>query len=234
MFFKRKYALWYPMAAIVLLAVWYIFPRDVFVSVTLEKPPVLVVDAGHGGADGGAVAPNGTQESTINLAIALRLEALADFWGITTVMTRTAENIQYPEDAVSIAQMKRADQNARLELINDTPGAVLISIHQNCYPSEAPNGIQVFYGYTDPSRNFAEITQNNLTEFLCPNNRRVEAEIDSGIYLMRNARCDAILVECGFISNPNELSQLTTDDYQTKLAAVMLASYLQYTKGAIT
>lgn len=192
---------------------------------------VLIVDAGHGGEDGGAVAPDGTLESDINLDIALRLEALARFWGVDTRMTRTTDSIEYPASARTLAAKKKADQNARLAMINDTPGGVLISIHQNNYPAEAPHGIQVFYGKDPQSAVLAECLQDNLTKALCPGNRRVAEPIDEGIYLMRNAQCPAVLAECGFLSNPAELERLETNEYRTELAAVMLASFMQYIRG---
>jgi N-acetylmuramoyl-L-alanine amidase len=190
-----------------------------------------VIDPGHGGADGGAVAPDGTLESDINLDIALRLEALASFWGVETVLTRSTQQIDYPQEADSLAAMKRADQTARVALINQTPGAILISIHQNNYTAASPWGIQVFYGVVSDSDTLASTLQANLTGQLCPDNRRVAEPIDEGIFLMRKVQCQAVLVECGFLSNPSDLEKLKTDSYRTKLAVVMLASYLQYTQG---
>ena len=213
-------------------AQWFVTSGGTPVSAATGSP-VLVVDAGHGGEDGGAVAPDGTLESEINLDIALRLEALARFWGVKTRMTRRTECIEYPASAQTLAARKKADQNARLELINNTPGAVLISIHQNNYPAAAPHGIQVFYGAEAHSSALAELMQSNLTQTLCPDNRRIAEPIDGGIYLMRNAGCTAVLVECGFLSHPAELDKLRTDAYRTELAAVMLASYLQYIRGTM-
>lgn len=195
--------------------------------------PTLVIDAGHGGEDGGAVAADGTLESEINLDIALRLKALADFWGIDAVMTRTEDNIDYPEDAQTLSAKKKSDQNARVSLIHDTPGAVLLSIHQNNYPASAPWGIQVFYGKQEGSEAFASLIQQNMTSQLCPNNRRLEEAIDDTIYLMRRSECPSVLVECGFLSNPSDLANLQSESYRLKLATVMLSSYLQYIRGTM-
>lgn len=193
--------------------------------------PVLIIDAGHGGEDGGAVAPDGTLESDLNLDIALRLEALARFWGIETCMTRDSSDIDYPASAQTLAAKKKADQNARVDLINDTPGGILLSIHQNIYPASSPNGIQVFFGTEPGSDALAGRLQENLTAQLCPENRRIAEPIDEGIYLMRKAECRAVLVECGFLSNPAELSKLQTSEYRMELAVVMLGSYMQYIRG---
>ena len=226
---------WYPLAAAVLLAIAALVQQSRAAETGAPtEPPVLVIDAGHGGADGGAVAADGTLESDINLDIARRLEALAGFWGAETVMTRTGKDIAYPADAGSIAQKKIADQHARVGLVNNTPGAVLLSIHQNNYPAPSPHGIQVFYGAAPGSDALAEIAQVNLTEQLCPDNRRMASKVDTGVYLMKNAHCTAVLVECGFLSNPGDLGALQTEGYRMKLAAVLLASYLQYIRGAAT
>ena len=234
MIFSKNTVIWYPIVAVVLLAAWYLLPVPELQRTSAEPGLTLVIDAGHGGEDGGAVAANGTLESEINLDVALRLEALADFWGIPSVMTRETSGIDYPTGAETLSQKKKADQNARLDLIGSTPGAVLVSIHQNYYPSEKPSGIQVFYGTANGSQELAVCMQTNLTAQLCPNNRRVAAAIDSGIYLMREAECPAVLVECGFLSNPGEREKLEDPTYRGELAAVLLASYLQYTKGTVT
>ena len=147
-------------------------------------------------------------------------------------MTRTGAEIDYPPDAATIAQMKKADQYARLALINSLPDAVLLSIHQNYYPASSPWGIQVFYNSEPGGNVFASVLQENLTAQLCPENRRMASAADGGIYLMKNAAHPAVLVECGFLSNADDLKKLETEAYRTKLAIIMLGSYLQYTSGA--
>ena len=216
----------------VVLAAALLLPETVPAG-AVNSENVLVIDAGHGGEDGGAVAADGTLESDLNLDIALRLEALARFWGVETRMTRESSEIDYPSSAQTLAAKKKADQDARVSLINDTPGSVLLSIHQNNYPAPSPHGIQVFFGVNSGSEDLASAMQNNLTHQLCPENRRVAEAIDEGIYLMRKAQCRAVLVECGFLSNPDELSKLKTEDYRMELASVMLASYLQYIRGSM-
>lgn len=195
---------------------------------------LLIIDAGHGGADGGAVAADGTPEADINLDIALRIEALAALCGVQTVMTRESADIDYPPEADTIARMKVADQHARLALINETPNAVFLSIHQNFYTAAKPNGAQVFYGPVSGSDQLAATIQSNLTAQLAPDNRRLAAPISEDVYLMKNAACRAVLVECGFLSNPAELARLKTESYRLQLAAVIFGSYLQYTRGAVT
>lgn len=226
--------------ALALILVLFLLPEypasDAGEAVTVFAPdePVLIIDAGHGGADGGAVAADGSVESGLNLAVARKLEALAGLFGVETVMTRDSEDIAYPEGADTVAKMKSADQNARIKLINSVPDGVLISIHQNYYPDPRPSGAQVLYAATEGSMELGELMHASIVESLCPENRRVASPVDEDIYLMRSVHCPAVLVECGFISNASELSKLQSGTYQTKLAAVMLASYLQYEAAAET
>ncbi len=189
---------------------------------------VLIIDAGHGGLDGGASSSDGMLESTVNLAVAKKLEFLSQFFGFRTVMTRTDDELDYPEGAVTVREKKNWDQKTRAELIASVPNAVLISIHQNIYPDPRPYGSQVLYGAAQGSHELGELTHNLLIETLNPENRRVVEPISDKIYLMRKAQCPAILVECGFMSNPQESKLLADDRYRTKLAIVLLASYMGY------
>lgn len=197
---------------------------------TLSKTdgPVLVIDPGHGGEDGGAQTADGVLESGINLDIALRLDALAGLYGLPTVMTRTGDEIAYPDSANTTAKRKVADQRARVALINACDDAVMISIHQNCFPDSRPFGCQVLYAETAGSETLGKLAHEMLCASLCPDNRRVAAPAADSIFLMRSVRCTAILVECGFLSNAREAALLKTESYRTKISAVLLASYLQY------
>lgn len=189
---------------------------------------VLIIDAGHGGADGGAEAGDGTLEADINLQIANQAKSLADFCGLEYIMTRDSDELSYPRDASTIRKKKVWDQKNRCKLINSTENGVLLSIHQNCYTSSAPYGPQVFYSDVPSGDVFAEIMQTNLNTSLCPENRRLSAPIYDGIYMMEQSKVPSILVECGFLSNPNELELLKSCKYQSKLAVVMIGSYLQF------
>ena len=184
-----------------------------------DPKQVLILDAGHGGEDGGAVAPNGTVEADINLQIALRARAIAEMTGIEVVMTRDSPDITYPDNATTIAERKKADQHQRAKLIRKT---------DNCYPDCKPSGAQVLYAASDGSEALGTQIHDNLVAYLDPQNRRVAAPISEKIYLMREVKCPAVLVECGFLSNESECTKLKDGGYQTKLAAVIIASYLQY------
>ncbi len=188
----------------------------------------LVLDPGHGGADGGAVSITGTYESKINLEIALRAEQLAAFYGVIPVMTRTSEQLDYPNDATTIRAKKVADQKSRLALINGISNAALISIHQNIYATTGPSGSQVFFGPTDGSDKFGDAMQKLLMENVNAGNRSSASKIPETIFLMNAVNCPAILIECGFLSNPQEAALLEDETYQLKLATVITGGFLEY------
>jgi N-acetylmuramoyl-L-alanine amidase len=190
--------------------------------------PILIIDPGHGGEDGGAVTDTGLLESTVNWDIARRLETLAGFFGLKTVMTREQENIVYPETAGTTAARKAWETRERVARINAVTGGVLVSIHQNKYPGTQPFGAQVLYARDEVSRTFGELTHANLVSCLDPTNRRVAAPIQKDVYVMQHAECPAILVECGFFSNPKEAQLLGSEEYRLKLAAVLAGSYIQF------
>ena len=188
--------------------------------------PTLIVDPGHGGEDGGAVAPDGTAEADLNLSISERLELIASFFGVRVVMTRSGNDIAYPADAKTVKARKTADQRARVELINSNPGAVLISVHQNKYTTPSPRGAQVFYARTDGSRELAEKTHELLSALPEGGSDRTAMPVSDDVYIMKNVSCTAVLAECGFISNPGELALLKSGTHQTRLASALAAAYL--------
>ena len=196
---------------------------------SLQNPKnerTLIIYPGHCGEDGGAVSLTGIYESDINLAISLKLDQIMGLYGISPVMTRDSNDIDYPADAQSAKAKKTADQKNRLKLINDTENAVLISIHQNQYTSGGPFGAQVLYANTEHSQELAVSMQELLISSLNPDNYRTATQISKDIYLMNNINCPAVLVECGFLSNAKEESLLKTDPYQLKVAATIAAGYL--------
>ena len=189
---------------------------------------VIVIDAGHGGEDGGAVAADGTVESGINLAIAQDLDALLRFLGCETRMTRTEDAAIYSDGARTLREKKASDLKNRTALANGTPGALLISIHQNCLPGHpGVRGAQVFYNAVEPSRQLAEVVQQALNGTV-NESAKTAKPIGDGVYLMSHTTCPAILVECGFLSNPEETALLQQSSYQVKMAAVIAAAYCQY------
>ncbi len=190
----------------------------------VDNSPCLVIDPGHGGIDGGAIAFNGVKESDINLAIGLKLRSLADFMGLRNVMTREGTQQQTEYDRYS----EHEDLMQRTELINSVPNGVLISIHQNFYPTSQPSGAEILYAPGEKSRVLGEITQKILVSLLQPGNRRVAGPAAKNLYVPSHISCPGILAECGFLSNITDLELLMQDRYQTSLAAVLLLSYMQF------
>lgn len=185
---------------------------------------ILIIDAGHGGADGGAVSISGILESDINLSIAKRLQQLCGLVGVPHTMTRWDENSIHDEDAYTLREQKRSDLYNRVALVNEIENGCLVSIHQNIYESGSSKGAQVFYR-DDDSQLWAVETQELLRQ-VDGENTRLAARIPESVYLMSHVSCPAILVECGFLSNARDEEWLTTSEYQTKLAAVLLSSFL--------
>lgn len=210
--------------------VYFFFRGQAFIGTIAEprsRPPLLIIDPGHGGADGGAVGTTGVHESEINLAVGLRLEALAALYGIPTEMTRRTAEIDYPESATTIRAKKVADTRARVALINNAPNPVVVSIHQNTYDGPGATGPQVLFAATPGSEAFAQQMQAALTVGLGLERPRSPAKVPGGVYLMNHITPPAILVECGFLSNPAEEALLQTQTYQLRLAAILLAGYVQ-------
>ncbi len=217
--------------AVLMNAVVRCFPALSAAPVLAPVRPVLVIDAGHGGADGGAVAADGTEEAALNLAVALRLEALCALLGVETAMTRRTAALDYPAGAASIREKKVADQKARVELVNALPGAVLLSIHQNFYPGPRPAGAQVLSGAGEGSEAMAAAVETALSA-LPEAGLRASAPVPEDVYLFKNVRCPAVLAECGFLSNPEDLARLKDAGYQKQLALCFAAAYVGYVGGS--
>ena len=211
------------------LGVWILW-RGESVPTAAPAGVRVVIDPGHGGEDGGAVAADGTVESAINLAIARRLDVILTFWGCDTKLLRTEDISLHDPEAATIRQRKVSDIHNRVRLVNEEPEPRLISIHQNFFPQAQYHGAQVFYANGPLGQPWARRTQENLRACLDPENARAEKPIAHDVYLMNHVTCPAILVECGFLSNSGELEKLKSPGYQTALAAVVAASYLQCTQ----
>ena len=197
-----------------------------------QTPCRIVIDPGHGGEDGGATGVAGTRESDLNLAVSLRLQALLRLFGHEPVMVRTTDTAVYSAGAGTISEKKVSDIHNRVRLVNDTPGALLVSIHQNFFTQGKYSGAQVFYADDAYSRELAQQMQAQLRASLDPGNRR-EAKAASGtVYLMNHIQTPGILVECGFLSNAVEEARLNTPAYQTRLAMTMAAVLLQNLEDA--
>lgn len=192
--------------------------------------PTLVIDAGHGGMDGGTTSCTGVLESQFNLDISKRLERLLSLLGYETVMVRT-EDVSVSTEGSTIREQKRSDLKNRVKLVNEMDNPIYISIHQNFYPESRYSGPQVFYASTEDSKDLATLMQTNLNEALTTSNKRSCKKSD-GVYIMQHINCCGILIECGFLSNPEEESKLKTPEYQKKLCSVIAATLANHIEKA--
>lgn len=193
-------------------------------TVYSEKMPpkqrtCLVIDAGHGGVDGGAISCEGYLESNINLEIALRLNDMIHILGYNTVMIRTSDMSVYTEGN-TISQKKISDLKHRVQIVNSIENGLLVSIHQNNFGDDRYSGAQVFYANTPGSASLAKDIQ---AAFLATVNRgsKRRAKKSSGVYLMENIQCTGVLIECGFLSNITEEAKLRNSEYQKNLCCII-------------
>jgi N-acetylmuramoyl-L-alanine amidase len=198
----------------------FIFPpeNDGFVPTASENIRTVVIDAGHGGMDGGALAPDGTCEKDINLEISTVLSALMRISGYKVVQTRESDVMLDTGDGRGNAKMR--DLRKRLEISSAYPDALTVSIHCNKFPQESCHGMQVYYSDSEAAQNAALLVQSSFLKLDSSNHRKIK-KADTSIYLLHRAKSPAILVECGFLSNPNELSNLKNESYRKKLALVI-------------
>lgn len=188
----------------------------------IERDHCIVIDAGHGGLDGGATSCTGKLESSFNLEIALRLNDLFHLLGYDTRMIRTTDTSVYTKGE-SIAQKKVSDLKERVRIVNETENALLLSIHQNNFSDGKYSGAQVFYASTEGSEALAKQLQTAFVAALNPGSNRQIKKSD-GIYLMEHIDCTGVLVECGFLSNAEEEAKLRDPEYQRKLSCVIAAT----------
>lgn len=191
-------------------------------SSSLTGRSCIVIDAGHGGVDGGATSCTGVLESNINLEIALKLNDLLKFLGYETMMIRTTDVSVYTEGE-SIAAKKVSDLKQRVKFVNETPNALLISIHQNYFSQNQYSGAQVFYSAFNGSAELAKNLQLQLLGSINKGSKR-QAKKATGIYLMEHIDAPGILIECGFLSNPEEEALLRNLSYQNKLCCIIASS----------
>ena len=198
------------------------------------KRQVVLLDAGHGGPDGGGIGINGAIEKDINLSIVKYLGSMLSFNGYDVVYTRTEDVSIYDNGVTGLRNQKVSDMENRLEIVERYPESVFLSIHQNQYTDSAYFGGQMFYT-TNNSGNFrlATIMQEKFAELQEGNDRDVKL-IDNGLYLFKDTKQPALLIECGFLSNPKDAENLTGPEYQKKVAFTIykgLSEYLEEVKS---
>lgn len=223
---KKKVEL--AMAVCLILASFILAKQSaVFVQSTETSPKKLciVVDAGHGGSDPGKVGVNDAQEKDINLTLALKLKAALEKKDIEIVLTRDSDAGLYPSDA---SNKKAADMQNRCQIIADANPIFTVSLHQNSYTTPDIKGAQVFYfGQSAKGKELAEIIQGSLIANVDPENKRT-AKANESYYLLKKTPTPTVIVECGFLSNPEEADLLLNEEYQDKLVNAIYLGILNY------
>lgn len=186
----------------------------------------VILDAGHGGLDGGAVSPDGVCEAPITLAIAQKAQVILEFCGTHTLMTRNDETSLDFREGAGTRENKNADLKARLALAQQYPDSPFLSIHLNQFSQPQYSGAQVFYG--SAGMELAQALQEQLRSFLDPENQRVCKPAPDGVFLMKNITAPAVTIECGFLSNPQECEKLQDGVYQTKVALAIVSGFQMY------
>ena len=194
-----------------------------------EKSGTIIIDAGHGGMDGGAVGIGGVLEKDIDLSIALTLGELLSSSGYDVIYTRTDDRMLGDGEGGSA---KLADLRARVDIANANEGATFVSIHANKFPQEYCRDMQLYYSKNDArSERLASLIASRDKEYLEFDNKREPKRADSAIYVLDRAKIPAVLVECGFLSNEEEAHLLCERDYQKKLCAVIASAICEYTNS---
>ena len=206
--------------------------RAAFESTEPERiAPKIIIDAGHGGEDGGAVAVNGALEKDLNLFVALTLEQMLTGLGCDVIMTRSSDVLLYDRNSDFEGHKKQQDLASRLSIAKNTPDAIFVSIHMNSFVQAEYSGLQVYYSQNDPSSiELAELVQSKVRTELQPyNNRKIKAA-DKGIFLLDRAPGCAVLIECGFLSNAADAERLCSEDFRRSLCFAISGAIVEFVR----
>lgn len=196
-----------------------------------EKVYTVVLDAGHGGEDGGAVGVNGILEKDLNMSVARYIKERLESYGCRVVMTREKDRLLYTDEQNIYGQRKLYDLRNRLSIASSEENPILVSIHMNKFSQSKYSGLQIYYSKNHPdSRVLAEKVRGAVVRELQPQNKRQNKEATSALYLLHRAEMPAILIECGFLSNPDECARLASEAYQRRLACVIADSIFEHVK----
>ena len=205
---------------------------SVFTMAKVSPKRVIIIDAGHGGFDGGAIAHDGTVEKDINLNISLILTEFLKSAGYEVITTRSTDTGTDDNSSDSISKRKTSDLRNRLNIMNNNPDAIFVSVHLNKFTSSTANGAQVFYSKNNTlSASLGQSIQSEFKKLLQPNNDRVIKMGTSSTYLLHKANIPAVIVECGFLSNLEELKKLKDPDYQSQIAFCIFCGIMNYSKS---
>ncbi len=216
---------------VVIALLFFLWGTNIFSDnthvVSSESVPVItvVIDAGHGGIDGGAQV-NGVLEKDLNLEIALKLREFLSLYNVRCVLTRDSDILLADPDASS---RKASDLKNRVKVAKESENPIFLSVHMNKFPEEKYSGLQVFYSKNNPeSEALALKVQSNVAEKFQKDNTRSVKEAGSNIFVLDRLECPAVLIECGFMSNPSELEKLSKEEYQNELAFIIALSVIDF------
>ncbi len=199
---------------------------------TTQDKQVIVLDAGHGGVDGGCVSVNGVAEKGINLAI---VESERDFlrvMGYDVVCTREEDEAIYDRGIEGLSNQKKSDMQNRLKIFSEYPEGISLSIHQNQFTDSKYSGAQMFYSEKNSGgERLASAMQGQFVSMLQPENTRETKPVGDELYLLNNTDNPAVMIECGFLSNPEEAALLESEDYQEQIAFTVMTGIFEYFKS---
>lgn len=218
------------MGIFIIICAFLLSSKGVFPVNSQPTSVCITVDAGHGGSDPGKIGINNAKEKDINLDIAKKLKAVLEANDIKVIMTRESDHGLYSDDTIN---KKAEDMQKRCQIISDSDSLFTISIHQNSYPTSDIRGAQVFYyGQSEKGKLLAETLQNSLVALVDPDNHR-QAKANENYYLLKKTPTPTVIVECGFLSNPEEADQLLQDEYQNKIVAAIYSGIQTYLRQEI-
>lgn len=234
----KKYALIYA-ASILLLSIILALaatalgvlkaPQTLAVSADGAKAQTVIIDAGHGGEDGGTSSKSGLIEKDINLELALTLKSMLEDKGINVILTRSEDTLLYDRNADYQGKKKKLDMAARLAIIQNTENCIFVSLHMNSYSDPKYSGLQVWYSENNPdSAQLADKIQSNVKNTLQQSNNRKTKPAGDSIYLLKNSYCPAVLVECGFLSNVAEAKLFESEEYKSSLCSCLAVSINEF------
>ena len=235
----KKYDIISCVMAVFLIVMTFNYIKKSTDSIVTSAPPgngkVIVIDAGHGTPDSGAVGINGSLEKDINLDVAVKLQKLLEQGGVHVLLTRADDNAVTENLEQKIREIKRSDLNNRRDFKNDSECDAFVSIHMNKFTASQYSGAQVFYAdKPEASRLLGEHIQHRLIENLDPQNTRVAKKADGNIYILKNSTVPSVIVECGFLSNPAEEAKLLDGNYQDRVAFAIYYGIMDYISAADT
>lgn len=218
------------LAFFTVFAIVFMFNGKQAVSTNAKaEAPLIIIDAGHGGEDGGTQSSDGVLEKGINLSISKKIDEILKKRGYKTLMVRTEDKLIYDSDCKTQREKKVSDIHKRMEIMKSNTDSIFLSIHQNFFSESKYHGAQVFYSKKiTESEKIADSIQHSIVEKLQPDNKREIKPSGTDIYLLYNAVVPAVMVECGFMSNPEEAEKLCDEDYQTQMSDAIVDGLVEY------